>query len=138
MTMLGAIDRKPDKKTVVAEKPAPFVGKRCSIGLDRIFDNPFPSILFLQFNDLPEEVHPPHDRLSTVPGELNVGSPAGIDVLRDEIFEHLFTHRPSFGIVRVEFLLLKVVAIGAIQITNGSDGLCHHVERIHAGKNRIF
>jgi hypothetical protein len=54
-----------------------------------------------------------------------------LNVLANVGFEHIVGHAVFPTLARVEVFLLKVIAIGAIEIADWSMGLGHDVNRLH-------
>lgn len=84
MAVFRAINGDSYKKVVISEKMAPIIGKRCSIGLQWVFNLRALTVFILEIDDLSKEFPAPQDRLAAMPGEQYLRQGAGIDLLSSQ------------------------------------------------------
>ena len=123
----GTVDRNADQEFVYGEEFTPLVVEERAVGLEGIVDRFSVGIFFLEGNNLAKEVDAEDGRLATLPCEGNFGDALCFDVLLDVAFENFWGHFPV-GLFWVEFFFFEVEAVGAVEVADGADGLCHDVE----------
>ena len=128
--LLRSIYRDPHEPVVLLKEAAPLVSEQCAVGLQGVVDGAATGILALQLHHPLVEGERPHQRLAAVPGEEHLRHGLRLDVLLDEAFEQLVAHReaPRGFLVSVEVALLKVIAVGAGQVTDRAYGFGHHIQ----------
>lgn len=84
-------------------------------------------IFFLEGDDLAEEICAEDGGFAALPCEVNFGDALGLYVLLDVVFEYIGWHFPV-GLLWIEFFFLEVEAVGAVEVADGSDRLCHDVK----------
>lgn len=82
---------------------------------------------FLKFQRMLEVIKAQQRWLPALPGEVDLRHVLPLDILLDEGLEDLVGHAVILAL-REEVFLVKVETVGAIQVTDGSDGLGQRVE----------
>jgi len=112
---------------MLLQESAPLVIQERSIGLQVVFDSLIGLLVpLLQLNHLAKEVQPEQSRLAPLPGKNNFAAILTLDVLADVGFKD-FVGNAEFLRAAEEFLLMEIVAVGTVQVADGSDGFDHRV-----------
>ncbi|OIQ75380.1 hypothetical protein GALL_429550 [mine drainage metagenome] len=126
------VDADAEQKVLARKEGRPVVVEQGSVGLKRIFDLHSVGLVFpLQIHNMLEECKPEHSRLAALPNEEHcaLASPdACIDQVPHVTLQHGLGHAELL-FVRVEFVLLQIVAISAIQVAAWAHRLCHYGKR---------
>ena len=135
------VDADADQEMLARKECAPVVVEQHAIGLEGVLDaHPFGTMMLLQRHRPLEEVDAKQGRLAALPGKHDLAL-AGCHRRRDQVahiaLQHRVGHTEAF-FVRIELLLLEVVAIGAIDVAARPDGLGHHVEGMRRGHGCIL
>ena len=93
MKLLRTIDRDPHQPIILLEEAAPLISQQRAVGLNGVVNGSARPILLLQFNHPFVERKGPHQRLSPMPGEKHLRHGLRFNILLDEKFEQLITHR---------------------------------------------
>ena len=111
----GSVDADPDEKSFGMEERAPFVIKQDAVGLEGVFDGLALGIFRLKGHRRAEEIDPEQCRLTALPGKVDGGTGLGGDVVSHIRLQDLGLH-PHAPCVGVEFFLLEIEAIAAVQV----------------------
>ena len=125
------IDADADQELLPGEEGAPGVVEQHAVGLEGIFDpHARWAMLFLQGYRPLEEVDAEHGWLAALPGKDDLVL-AGLHLCRDKVAHIALQHRIGHAealLVRIEFILLQIVAIVAGDVAARPNGLGHHQE----------
>ena len=124
--VLRSVDRDADQKIIPAEKLGPFRRNERPVRLEGVMDDLSVGILLFELQGLPVEIQAEHQRLAAVPVEGHLGHVVGPDVFPDDRFQHLQAH-PRLASA-VDFRLVQVVAVLAVQVAQRTARLQHDVE----------
>ena len=123
MQFLGTVQAEPDNKALRREKSAPFLVEEGAIGLHAVCNAPVRGFVFaLQRYNLTKVVQSQHGRFTPMPGKANQRFRGSVDVLDNILFQDVVRHGKRL-MPWIEPLLLKVVAVVAIQVTDGARWL---------------
>ncbi len=112
---------------MLLEERAPFVIEERAVGLQIVFDSLVGLLVFLlQLDDLAEKVQSQEGWFTALPGKDHFAAVLPLDVLADMSLEDFVGNAELAGTVE-EILLVEIIAVGAVQIADGSDGLDHRV-----------
>ncbi len=119
----GSVQAQADVKTLGRQKASPFLVDEHAVGLHAVLDHP-PGrlVLALQVDGLPVEVHAQQRRLAAMPGEADFRAAGRGDVLDDVLLQHRVGHAGR-AVVGIQFRLVQVVAVLAVEITDCSRRL---------------
>lgn len=125
----GPVDTYPYEEIVLCEERTPLVIETCPVGLNRIF-HPLlrVGVFLLELNDRPVEIETAERRFTTLPRERHHGSRLCLNVLTDELLQRLLRHVVRRSL-RVQFLLVEIETVLALEIAGRPGRLRHHVKR---------
>ncbi len=127
MKFLGTIDAQADQKTVLVEKPAPFVVKQDAVGLEGVLDpGAGPGVLSLEFNGVPKEIETHEGRFAPLPCDGDLRNLVDLEKLPDISLVDFLGH-PEIA-ARVKIFFLEEEAVITAQIADRSGRLGHDVE----------
>ncbi len=113
------VEAEPDAKMFSRKKTAPVVIKEHAVRLDAVGDAPARGQVFaLEPGYLAEIVYPEDGRLAAVPEEIDLGFGGDCDLLADVLLQQIVGHAKRLAL-RIEQVLLQVVAVAAIQVAGG-------------------
>jgi len=123
MLFPGTVQAEPDNKALRRKKSTPVLVDESPIGLNPVCNAPVRwLILALQRHNLAIVVQSQHGWFTAMPGKADQRFGACIDVLDDILFQNVIGH-PKRADPWIELFLLKIIAIVAIQITDGAGWL---------------
>ena len=123
----GAVDGEADEELVLGEEFAPGVVEEGAVGLEGVGDIFTVGELFLEVDDFFEEGDAEEGGFAALPGEVDVGSGLGVDVLLDVGLEDVVGHGPV-ALVGIEGFFFEVKAVGAVEVADGADGFGEDVK----------
>ena len=123
-----AVEAETDEELVLGKETRPVLVNQRAVGLERVLDFAAGAIALLQFERAPVERDAEQRGLAALPGE-QYRLPGGRrgDGLSHIGLEHLVRHAAG-GAGVVERFLLKVEAIGTIEVAGRATGLGHQVK----------
>ncbi len=123
----GTIDGEADEEVVLGEEFTPRVVEEGAVGLEGVGDIFAVGELLLEGDDFLEEGDSEEGGFAALPGEVNIGTGLGVDVLLDVGLEDVVGHGPV-ALVGVEGFFFEIEAVGAVEVADGADGLGEDVE----------
>ena len=124
------VDADPNQELMLGQERTPLVIQQRSVGLDGVGNLPTVREGRLEFHHPAEELETRQGRFSPLPGEPDDRYILSLDVLSDELPQHLVGHlEPPVPVEQL--LLLEVEAVRAVQIADRPDRLRHHTKRPH-------
>ena len=126
MQVLWSVDTQAYQPTVIFEELAPFIRQQRTIGLQTVVDMSPCSILLLQAHRLLIKGYRQQCWFAPMPRKQHLTVHLTLQVLPDEVFQHLVAHHP-----RAHPL---IVTVAARQVAGRPHGLGHHIERTGKGR----
>jgi hypothetical protein len=124
MQFLGTVQTEPDNKALRRKKSAPFLVEESPIGLHAVCNTPVRGfVLALQRHNPAKVVQSQHGWFTAMPRKADQRFGASVNVLDNILFQDVVGHPKRLAPWIELFLLIKVVAIVAIQITDGAGWL---------------
>ena len=131
-----AVHAEADHEAVCLEEGHPFVVEQQAIGLQVVLDAlVWFAITRLELDHAAKEAQAHDCRLAPLPGEDDLVSSLGFDVLADVGLEQAVVDA-RVALVRQQIGLVQVKAVGAVQIAQRARGLDHDVVAVMAARRQ--
>ena len=125
---LRTVEADPNGKPLCRQETAPLLVEQGAVGLDAVRDAPVGRlVLMLQGHKLTKIIQPQDARFPTMPGKADHRIGARVDVLDNVRLQDVVGHNKR-RVLRIEALLVQIVAVVAAQVADSAGGFGENLE----------